>query len=255
MLTAGVDLAAEPKKTAVAQLEWSAAGAWIVDVRVGADDEDVLALVHASVKTGIDAPFGWPVPFVAFLAAHEAGNFVAPEDIIGKDWRRTLAFRLTDAVVREVTGRPPLSVSADLISYPAMRCASLLGRLSGDGLPIDRCGSGAVVEVYPAASLTCWGLPSRGYKGLENRAAREVLVDRIGAEAPWLSWGTFEALCRASDDALDAVVAAMTARAVHVGLCAPPTDDQQFRGRTEGWIALPNGPLSALAPPVQDQPI
>ena len=44
-----------------------------------------------------------------------------------------------------------------------MRCAGLLSKLASRGQPVDRAGTGAVAEVYPAASLKCWSLPYRGY--------------------------------------------------------------------------------------------
>lgn len=84
-----------------------------------------------------------------------------PEEVAGHDWRRQLAFRRTDEPVRAATGLVPLSVAADRIAHPAMRCAGLLARLALEGQPVDRSGSGVVVEVYPAASLKQWGLPHR----------------------------------------------------------------------------------------------
>jgi hypothetical protein len=39
------------------------------DLRVGADDEAVLAALMIADKAGMDAPFGWPEAFAAFLAA------------------------------------------------------------------------------------------------------------------------------------------------------------------------------------------
>jgi hypothetical protein len=45
--------------------------------------------------------------------------------------------------------------------------------------------------------------------------------------------------CKASDDALDAVVAALIARTVAVGQCEPIPEEARLRARREGWIALP----------------
>lgn len=75
-----------------------------------------------------------------------------------------MAFRTTDAAVRELTGQRliPLSVAADRIGHTAMRCASLLAALASGGMQVDRVGTGLVVEVYPAASLWSWQLPHRG---------------------------------------------------------------------------------------------
>jgi predicted nuclease with RNAse H fold len=52
----GVDLAAEPARTAVAVLGWDNGKAVVEDLRVGADDEAVLTALAAADKAGIDAP-------------------------------------------------------------------------------------------------------------------------------------------------------------------------------------------------------
>jgi hypothetical protein len=65
-------------------------------------------------------------------------------------------------------GVNPLSVSADRIAHAAFRCAGLLARLAALGEPVDRAGSGVVVEVYPAAALRRLGLTHRGYKSRDH---------------------------------------------------------------------------------------
>ena len=52
----GVDLAAEPVRTAVAVLGWGDGKAVVEDLRIGADDQAVLAALAAADKAGIDAP-------------------------------------------------------------------------------------------------------------------------------------------------------------------------------------------------------
>jgi predicted nuclease with RNAse H fold len=237
VLTVGVDLAAEPAKTAVARIEWSSGTASVRDVRTGADDSQIIEAIAEADRSGVDCPFGWPEPFIDFVSAHRTGNVVAPEGVAGLAWRRKLAYRTTDEVVRKIIGRPPLSVSADRIGHTAMRCAHLLAQLAERGQPIDRRGGGAVVEVYPAASLRQWGLPDRGYKGAPEPLGQ--LIDRLQAAAPWLDLGEYERTCRRSDDATDAVVAALTARAAYQGLAIRPTTEQARIAETEGWIVLP----------------
>jgi hypothetical protein len=163
-----------------------------------------------------------------------------------KDWRRLLANRETDLVTRDVVGLVPLSVAADRIGLAAMRCAGLLGRLAAEGRPVDPSGEGVVVEVYPAAALKHWGLLFRGYKGAVNAGVRQELVDRLAAAAPWLRFGVLEQACRQSDHALDAIVAALNARAAAVGRVTGPSAEQAAAARTEGWIALPTGKLEDL---------
>lgn len=180
----GVDLAAEPDRTAVAVLRWGDGKAVVQDLRVGADDEALLAALADADKAGIDAPFGWPDAFIAFLAAHQAGDVVVPGDLTGQQWRRQLAWRRTDEAVRAKTRLIPLSVAADRIGHAAMRCAGLLAKLGNAGRPVARDGSGTVTEVYPAASLKQWGLPHRGYKQPHNLDALPDLVTALQAAAP-----------------------------------------------------------------------
>lgn len=247
MVTAGVDLAAQESGTAVASIRWSGAQATVEVLELGVGDDRIIAAVAEAGLSGIDCPFGWPEPFVDFLVRHRSGNAYAPEGVTGADWRRTLAYRATDRAVREAVGRWPLSVSADRIAHPAMRCANLLARLADRGVPVDRAGGGAVVEVYPAASLHRWGLAARSYKGRGNGVALGGLVDALLQVAPWLDLGPHESLCRRSDDATDAVVAALTARAAHLGLTRGPADEDAKAARTEGWIMLPDeGSLGRL---------
>src|SRR5260370_17879312 len=179
MLTVGVDLAAEPEATGGARSEWSCGRGRICDVICGADDGMILAAIAEAQKAGIDCPLGWPDDFVAFVAAHQAGHVTIPGDLTGREWRRQLTMRLTDRVVHADTGLTPLSVAADRIGHVALRCAGLLAQLARRGPAVDRCGSGAVVEVYPAASVKRWGPPDRGYKRPGDTQRPGHLVDQL----------------------------------------------------------------------------
>ncbi|MEV0143954.1 MULTISPECIES: DUF429 domain-containing protein [unclassified Nonomuraea] len=247
MLTVGVDLAAEAVRTAVAWLDWRDGRARLVRAEAGADDALVVEAVTAAGKAGIDCPLGWPDRFVDFVTAHRAGHVRVPEGLAGRAWRRDLALRVTDQVVHERTGLTPLSVSADRIGHATMRCAALLAELARRGRPVDRGGDGPVVEVYPAACLKQWGLPYRGYKRAANLVELDRLVDRLLEAAPWLDLGPYERLCRTSDDAADAVVSALAARASALGLVTVPEERHAAVAATEGWIALPTTPLDRLA--------
>lgn len=247
MLTVGVDLAARPARTALAVIDWDDGKAVITTLVRGADDDVILAALAQADKAGIDCPLGWPDAFLAFLCEHQAGRVAVPDGLTGLQWRRQLAWRRTDEVVRARTGLIPLSVAADRIGHAAMRCAGLLAQLADQGRPVDRTGTGVVVEVYPAASLKQWHLPHRGYKAPRNAAELAALTDALLAAARWLEATEVFALCKTSHDALNAVVAALTARAAALGMTIRPNDEQAAAARSEGWIALPGTPLSMLA--------
>jgi predicted nuclease with RNAse H fold len=247
VLTVGVDLAAEAAGTAIALLDWSTSGARLRDIIHPADDDAVIAAIRAADKAGMDCPLGWPDAFVSFVGAHHRGGALDGDRAGDKVWRRSLAWRHTDEVVRAATGIVPLSVAADRIGHTAMRCAAIQARLAGPGDPVDRSGAGPIVEVYPTASLKVWGLPWRGYKRPADLAIRTAIVDRLRAEAPWLDLGSHADRCRRGDHCLDAVIAALTARAAANGMTTPPPPEQATVARAEGWIALPHAPLAGLA--------
>ncbi|WP_433130169.1 DUF429 domain-containing protein [Micromonospora sp. CA-240977] len=245
MLTLGVDLAAADMRTAMATIEWLPDRAMVRDLVLGASDACIVKASQHADKTGLDCPLGWPQPFVALMTAHQSGHVTVAEGM-GAQWRRRMAYRLTDEVVREKTGIVPLSVAADRIAHTALRCAGLLAMLAADGQDVDRRGGGKIVEVYPAAALNCWGLTHRGYKGRGQQAQHGDLVTALCVAAPWLELGAFEAPCRRSHDAFDSVIAALSGRAAAIGKATRPNAEQRAAARTEGWIALPTCPPSGL---------
>lgn len=236
MRTLGVDLASQPTKTFAAVIRWGAAQA-TVELHPRTTDATILELARAADASGIDAPFGWPQPFLDFLAADGAARAQRRWDT---GYRDALTYRRSDAYVRAVTGSWPLSVSTDRIAYVAMRCGLLLAQLGVH----DRAGDGRVFEVYPGAALLQWGLRAAdegSYKQREKgEGARRRILGRLRASCPWLALTTAQrASCIASDDALDALVAALNARAARLGrTLGPPAEDREL-ARVEGWIALP----------------
>lgn len=243
MITVGVDLAAETAGTALAVVRWESGSGTARLQRLISDvtDGDLLDTLAGADKAGIDCPLGWPEAFVDVVVAHSADRLRAPQTS-GRAWRRGLTMRATDLDVQRRTGLTPLSVSADRIGHAALRWAAIAAALGEGGVDTRRDGRGLLVEVYPAAALKLWGLRFRGYKKGPNRAVREGLVDTLLAVAPWLDLGADEAKCRANDDALDAVLCALVARAAAIDAPEP----QCQAAATEGWIHLPAGPLASL---------
>jgi predicted nuclease with RNAse H fold len=248
MKTLGVDLAAAAKKTAAAVIEWSGGTARLVHLSLDVSDEEIVRLFGASDMTGIDCPLGWPDAFLPFIAGHrdfDAGPVLSHDGIEG---RRLLAYRDTDRFVTGSTGLIPLSVSADRLAHPAMRCAVIQAKIARDAGPQARDGSGRLAEVYPAASLKLWEIHARGYKGRgapEAERLSAALAD-LAASAPWLDLQGYGGLLAASDDMFDAVIAALTARAVSLGQTLRPGTGHAAAALSEGWIHLPSGPLSGL---------
>jgi predicted nuclease with RNAse H fold len=230
-------------KTAVAVLEWTDGGAFVESLVVGVGDQAIVAAAAGATKLGLDAPLGWPEPFLEFLVAQRDGMPLPPTDLAG---RRRLAYRETDRAVTALTGLRPLSVAADRIGHAAMRAVGLVVALGTAGHPTDRDGTGFVVESYPAAALNRWGLPHTGYKGADNSMLRAALVTDLARVAPRLQLGEYAELCRTSDDAFDAVICGLIARAAALGAVHQPGPEHARLAVTEGWIVVPNCEIGEL---------
>lgn len=274
-----MDLSAEPKKTGIAVIEWHETCADLIDLRVGATDAEVVDAAKDVGVVGIDCPFGWPVSFRRFLRGDdrmppewpEVKNARPNSEMGEQDWRRWLAYRRTDYLIRERAdiGIWPLSVASDKIALTAMRASVLLARLKSAGRRVALDGSGDVVEVYPAAALKRWrqsregqgrqGLIHKGYKDSKGRSAREGLVQALfGADglAHWLNDRDQDLVskCNRTDDALDAVICALIAGVRASGKWHKPgrerapgwaATDAELAA-TEGWIIAPEVELSEL---------
>jgi hypothetical protein len=98
--------------------------------------------------------------------------------------------------------------------------------------------------VYPGATLRLWGFETAGYRTEDNKRAK--LLAKLKAQAPWLDLSSFEDQMLQSTDCFDAVIAALAARAVALGVYSKPSKDQLEKAKVEGWICLPSGDISTL---------
>ncbi|MET1034736.1 MAG: DUF429 domain-containing protein [Arthrobacter sp.] len=185
------------------------------------------------------------MPFLLGPAGGDADAVLRHDGIAG---RRLLAYRDTDRFVTRRTGLIPLSVSADRLAHPAMRCAVIQVKIANASSPQPLDGSGKLGEVYPAASLKLWGIAAKKYKGT---GAAEVDVRRgvlrqLQASAPWLDLAGYTAGLTASDDLFDAVMASLTVRAAATDRTFRPDAAESAAALREGWIHLPSGRLKDL---------
>jgi len=243
MISAGIDLAAEPKGTALALIEFSNNKAKLTLLEQGLDDQALIEKTHNADKVGIDCAFGWPIKFSQFITNHQDLSNQDPIDG-GMDFRRELSFRETDREVRRLTGRWPLSVSTDRLGLSAIRCAGLLSKYQAKGIEVDRSGAKLLVEVYPGATLRNWNFDTTGYR--INPEARATILEELELKAPWLEIDSFRTQMIESADCFDAVVAALAARAGYQGDYNKPTSAQLEVAKVEGWICLPTAGLEGL---------
>jgi predicted nuclease with RNAse H fold len=238
--TLGIDLSTRPSCTGVCVLEWSDRRARVAGLtHVGYDSNDALTDLIENVrpaKVAIDAPFGWPMPFTQALSIYTRdGRWPAGD-------RMATVFRETDRNVRVATRVNPLSVAAEKLAHPAIRCADLLTALA-DPEPVDRTGAGLCAEVYPAAALDRWELlPRTSYRnGTEAAVTREQLVTSLRHRAPWLEIEEQIPELTRSDHLVDALICAILARALlgRPALTEPIPPELQRSAAKEGWIHLP----------------
>lgn len=179
----GIDLAVDPHNCGVCVLEGNAVTyvghgrstlehpEWLREPCSGAD------------AVGVDVPFGWPKPFAEALTNYEIGIALNRN-------RRLYRLRTTDTWIAETLPRhltrhtkpsTPLSVSTDKLGATTMIGTILLGALSDEFRLSPRWSTvpGAVLEVYPAANLWCWGLR---YRDIEILVALDKLQEAFGFE-------------------------------------------------------------------------
>ena len=231
---------------------------------------EMLAACSGPTIAALDFPFSTPKSFAQF--------WVAGSEQMPDLWDATAALEYDDflAMRDEFVAAhgepkracdPPESYSCLHMVNPIMapmtfRGMQMLHKLwtgdtanpvSAPPLPqFSRCGTGAtteLLEVMPGAVLRRLGLPFKGYKGGARAAERrEVIVRELPDRAQPIRYefGEFEELVMGNHDALDSVVAAVTA-----GLWAidrqrfpqPPTQEQAGFDPVvllEGWLYAPS---------------
>lgn len=258
MLTAGIDLASKPSKTAVCVIDWCEDGVaeikeWERSRWTDARLIEELMSDPSIQRIGVDAPFGWPTKYVNAISA-SSNNGTWPEDGYTDDFGR---FRETELNIKELIGTTPLSSSLGNLSWVTRRCVRLLARQARDeDVKAARLGEGCFVEVYPAASLKLWGISPAdlaedpgGYKGEKAKAVgrrrnlAEVLVKELESVVNMPTDFVNRCEGKGGDDLVDALIAALVARAMARGRCEPiPANVTPKQVKAEGWIRVPRGP-------------
>lgn len=242
----GIDCATETAKVGVAFATWANGCTTVWNVSTGGasygelDDTLTTWIRDKSepVLLALDAPLGWPLGLRDALESHRAGDTV---------WiRDNLMFRRdTDREVYRRLGKTPLDVGADRIARTAHSALALLGRLRerlNDPIPLawtwTELQQLSAIEVYPAATLTAYGIDSAGYKKPAGERERRELIrrlrDQLGARLTLRPSGDEMS---ANADALDAMLCVVGAGDFLDGMAVSPDAVQlATSARTEGWI-------------------
>lgn len=233
---------------------------------------ELLATVPAPAVAALDFPFGVPADFVAHLSP-KSTSCAMPDlwEIVSG----MTAAEFLEARGRFVAGHGELKRSGDARhfpeSYSPLHLANpnmvpmtyegirLLHRWHEDDLrrwhvpplepPARPARTVTLLELMPGAFLKAVGLPWKGYKkGRRSAELRERITEAL-ATASGVPLPDLDAIrmgCHASDDFLDAVVAA-------TGAACWARDHTRFRhpqpeelalARLEGWIHVPIGRTS-----------
>lgn len=241
VLTLGIDLASEDRRTGCCSVRWSDGAATVEALEIRLSNADLRHRLHRAEIAALDAPFGWPDRFRTAVACwSESDSWPLPWP--DAQHLRELRLRATDRWIADNV-KQPLSVSSAGIAVTAWRAAALLTEFYAEHeLPLDRV-YGRVREAYPGAALVAWDLAghrtAESYKS--SRAAREALLERLAPAAGWLQLSDPQReLLAISDHCTDALICSLVARAAAVGLTYLPPDDLDVVSvAREGWIAHP----------------
>jgi hypothetical protein len=233
----GIDCAVDPRRVGLA-LGWpDGEGLQIAEVATGSRDRPPLATIldwlpeESPTLLALDAPLGWPASLGEALSGHQAGEAIGEHP-------NALFRRETDRFVKQRIGKQPLDVGADRIARTAHAALDLLRQLreeTGTAIPLAWDPNDehrlSAVEVYPAATLTVYGIQATGYKRKDQTAARAALVEELERH---LTLPEDRAILAGNPDVVDAVVCVLAGRDFLSGHTLRPAD--MGLARKEGWI-------------------
>lgn len=247
----GVDWATESKKRAAVELAPQSGVLSLVKVAQPFSDADAGSTLkdQGLIVVAVDTPFGWPKDFSSFVSTWSASTGGPPPPT-----SLSFSLRTTDLVVKQETGKQPLSVSADRIGLCARSWVNVVtaekvaNRIDVGQRPTPER---PVIEVYPGASLKVFAKHSNStvdeVEFKKKRASREValkgLLSMFGVRDQQHLAKQLIGVGEEDSDAADAFLAALTALAYLGKLpgwsVRRPSDTELTSAQTEGWIFFP----------------
>lgn len=247
----GVDWATESKKRAAVELATQSGVLILVKVVQPFSDADAGSTLKdpGLDVVAVDTPFGWPKDFTGFVSAWSASSGGTPPPT-----SQSFSLRTTDLVVRQETGKQPLSVSADRIGLCARSWVNVVtAEKVADRIDVGQrpAPERPVIEVYPGASLKVFAKHSNSKvddadfkkKRASREAALKGLSSVFGVQDPNQLTNMLIGVGDEDSDAADAFLAALTALAYLGQLpgwsVRRPASHELALAETEGWIFFP----------------
>jgi predicted RNase H-like nuclease len=238
----GIDCATDVKSTGLSVGTYNNYKIELKETRLGTKNSSIAEIIFSwitpeeNVLLAIDAPLGWPANLGHALYNHNAGKII---DIDSNDLFR----RETDKFIKKTLGKQPLDVGADRIArtaYSALKIIWELRLLTGE--PIELAWDNvnlkgiSAIEVYPAATLGCYGIKSSGYKEKNQQSDRGEIIAGLREH---MIMPNDVYLLEQNADALDSSVCLLAAKDFIEGNVYYPEDLNL--ARKEGWIWVKKG--------------
>jgi len=233
----GIDCATVPAKVGLALGVLEKQRLVLEEAAVAGDEQGMLERLggwmagRGPVLLALDAPLGWPEPLGRLLAAHRAGEVLDEQP-------NHLFRRHTDAFIKQRLGKLPLDVGADHIARTAQAALALLGKLrerSGEPIPLAwqvvYPARVAVLEVYPAGTLSAAGVRSSGYKEPGKTAERREIITWLATQMAGVGE---QPLLADNADVLDAAICLVAGSDFLSGRVMQPPPGTPVE--KEGWI-------------------
>ncbi|NCB74153.1 MAG: DUF429 domain-containing protein [Clostridia bacterium] len=232
----GMDCATDAKKVGLAMGTYRDHGITLLETKLGSDGNSIAEIIMNWIHEGdkvvfaIDAPLGWPENLGNTLFHHLAGQALSVES--------NLMFRReTDRFIKKTLGKQPLDVGADRIARTAHAALKILGELQQANNKMEmawnpeKLNKMAIIEVYPAATLQCYGIRSDGYKEKGQQAERDEILNGLRKV---MDFRCDSIHMRQSADVLDSTVCLLAANDFLNGDVYFPSDLE--KAKKEGWI-------------------
>lgn len=233
----GMDCATDARKVGLAMGVYSNRGIALLETKLGSDGNSITEIIRNWIQEddkvifAIDAPLGWPEDLGNSLYFHLAGQALLVEP--------NLMFRReTDRFIKEKLGKQPLDVGADRIARTAYAALKIIGELQLNinnkiemAWNSEELKQMSVIEVYPAATLQCYGIRSGGYKEKGQKAERDDILNGLKRVIDIRCDSLY---MRQNADVLDSAVCILAARDFLNGDVYFPSNFE--KAKKEGWI-------------------